>query len=118
MSTRRFTDVLARSFVVALAVAALSPPAGHAATFTVDNTTDVVGPCPTPTTCSLRQAIASAQSAPGPDSVEFGLPAGSVISLTNGPLVIAPSPLDGITINGPGAAALTVRRNPASLPSN
>ena len=104
---------------LALSICALGAPAGHAATFTVNNTTDDDGPCPTPTTCSLRQALAEADVAGGSDVVEFDLPAGSVISLTDGPLIIVPAiPADAVSVRGPGAAALTVRPDPAAPPAS
>lgn len=99
----------------ALAGGALLAPAGQAATFTVDNTTDAAGSCPTPTTCSLRQAVTDANITAGSDAIGFALPAGSVISLTAGELVLAPTDTsDFVSITGPGAAALTVRRDPAA----
>ncbi len=101
--------------VLALWICAFGAPAGHAATFTVNNTTDDDGTCPTPATCSLRQALAEADLAAGSDVVEFSLPAGSVISLTDGPLFVVPAnPTDAVSVRGPGAGALTVRRDPAA----
>ena len=105
--------------VLALWICAFGAPAGHAATFTVNNTTDDDGTCPTPATCSLRQALAEADLAAGSDVVEFSLPAGSVISLTDGPLFVVPaSPTDAVSVRGPGAGALTVRRDPAAPPAS
>ena len=106
---------LAVLIAAALAGGALLAPAGQAATFTVDNTTDAAGSCPTPTTCSLRQAVTDANITAGSDAIDFALPAGSVISLTAGELVLAPTDTsDYVSITGPGAAALTVRRDPAA----
>jgi hypothetical protein len=102
-----------------LAGGALLAPAGQAATFTVNNTTDDAGSCPTPATCSLRQALADADATAGSDAVVLSLPAGSVISLTAGPLVIDPTDVsDAVAVTGPGAAAVTVRRDPAAPPSS
>ena len=57
--------------------------------------------------CSLRGAMQAANSHPGEDGIEFSLPAGSVINLTQA----LPGITDGLTIFGPGASQLTVRRN-------
>jgi hypothetical protein len=71
----------------------------RAATLTVTNTNDSGGG-------SLRQAILDAS--PG-DTINFNLPAGSVIALTSGELLINKS----LTVNGLGSAALTVQRSTA-----
>ena len=90
----------------------------HAATFTVDRTTDDTGPCPAPATCSLRQAIESANATAGTDVIEFALPPASVISLTDGPLEVLPDEgTDALAIRGPGAALLTVRPDPLAPPA-
>jgi len=57
--------------------------------------------------CTLRAAIQAANSHPGVDFIGINLPAGSVINLTR-PL---PDVVEGVSINGPGAGQLTVRRN-------
>ena len=70
-------------------------------TFTVTNLLDAG-------TDSLRAAITAANANPGADTIDFGV-TGS-IGLTSGQLDIT----DSLTINGPGAGALTVNGNHAS----
>ena len=70
-----------------------------ATTISVTNTNDS-GPG------SLRQAIASAASG---DTITFSLPPNSSITLTSGELLVNKN----LTINGPGANQLTVRRSSA-----
>src|SRR5262249_40614660 len=56
---------------------------------------------------SLRQAVIDAYGLPGPDTITFDtavFATAQSISLTSGELTIT----DGLTINGPGAALLTV----------
>src|SRR3989442_5536321 len=55
---------------------------------------------------SLRDAIANASSG---DTINFSLPAGSMITLTSGELLIDKN----LTISGPGASLLTVQRSTA-----
>src|SRR5262249_57460685 len=57
---------------------------------------------------SLRGAVAAANANPGPDAIAFAV-TGS-IALTSGQLDLT----DSVTINGPGASALTVSGNHAS----
>lgn len=78
-----------------------------AATITVTSTADGGGTCPG-SDCTLREAILVATS--GDDTINFSLPANSVISLTNGELFIESS----LTIDGPGANFLTVQRSTAA----
>ena len=70
-------------------------------TFTVTNLLDTGAG-------SLRAAVAAANANPGADTIDFGV-TGS-IGLTSGQLDIT----DSLTINGPGAGALTVSGNHAS----
>jgi predicted outer membrane repeat protein len=79
--------------VAAAAVVLVSP--ARAATFAVTNTNDS-GPG------SLRQAVADANAAPGADTITFSI--GGTITLASGPLVGS----GDLTIDGPGAASLTV----------
>src|SRR5207248_2953595 len=73
------------------------------ATFTVTNTANSGAG-------SLRQAILDANAASGPDTVIFSLPSGpQIISLQTA----LPTIFDPLTVLGPGAANLTVRRDPA-----
>src|SRR5262245_57953184 len=57
---------------------------------------------------SLRAAVAAANTNPGTDTINFGTT--GTIALTSGQLDIT----DSLTINGPGASALTVSGNNAS----
>jgi len=62
---------------------------------------------------SLRQAILDANAAPGADTLIFDgtyFATQRTISLTSGDLAVA----DGLTITGPGASLLTVRRDQAA----
>ena len=60
---------------------------------------------------SLRQAIADANAAAGPDAITFDASlSGSTITLTSGEMLIS----DSVDIQGPGAAGLTVDANEAS----
>jgi len=89
-------------FISVLAVSA------DATTLIVNSTADDgTGMCTT-SKCTLRDAVVSAL--PG-DTILFSLSANSVITLTNGELVIDK---DNITINGPGANLLTVQRTTAN----
>ncbi len=90
------------ALVVGLSVAGLAlllarPPVSRAATLVVTSTADS-GPG------TLRDAIASAASG---DTITFSLPANSTITLTSGELVINKN----LTIQGPGADLLTVKRS-------
>jgi hypothetical protein len=106
-----------RAWFVALATVLglmLVPGTAAAATFTVNTTADT--PPATPGCagasgdCSVRQAVESANSAAGDDTINFNVPAGSTITLSQGPLTINPgfSSTDATTISGPGASQLTI----------
>jgi hypothetical protein len=99
--TRRMRS---RLFIVVGIAAVLRFAAGaaQAGTITVTGGEDGIGVCPGPA-CTLRQAIATAT--PG-DTIDFaqGITA---INLTSGELFIDKN----LTIDGPGADLLTVRRN-------
>src|SRR5262249_49360320 len=56
---------------------------------------------------SLREAIALANGAPGPNTIIFAAGLTGTITLTQGELIIT----DSVTITGPGASALTVSGN-------
>jgi hypothetical protein len=92
------------------AMALAFPATGLAATFTVDKTSDdpaAAGTCTAAADdCSLRQAIDLANNAAGADSIDFSVPSGSTIALTDGPLATD----DELTIAGPGAEKLTITR--------
>ncbi|MEA2348037.1 MAG: fibronectin-binding autotransporter adhesin [Thermoleophilaceae bacterium] len=104
---------------IAALCATLALPAGaQAADFTVNTTADTAGSCPTPTTCTLRQAVNDANVAGTDDTIDFNLPPGSVISLVNGPIDInSASSTEKTDISGPGAGALTIRRDPGAPPA-
>ena len=59
---------------------------------------------------SLRSAILAAEANPGPDVIDFAPAAQGTIALTSGQLDIT----DSLTVNGPGANALTVSGNDVS----
>ncbi|HWM92858.1 MAG TPA: choice-of-anchor Q domain-containing protein [Thermoanaerobaculia bacterium] len=88
------------SLVFLLALA--SADRATAATFSVTNFNDA-GPG------SLRQAVLSANAAPGPDEVTFPGLTGT-ITLTSGAITIA----DPLVVNGPGAGVITVSGNDLS----
>jgi len=75
----------------------------EAATFTVTNTNDAGAG-------SLRQAVIDANGAAGADTIEFAAAVTGTITLTSGQLAIS----DSVTVNGPGAANLSVSGNNAS----
>ncbi|MEA3187115.1 MAG: trimeric autotransporter adhesin, partial [Chthoniobacter sp.] len=90
-----------RNSLVALILVA----SADAATLTVNSSADGGGTCPG-VDCTLRQALATAVSG---DTINFG--AGiATITLTSGELLINKA----VTISGPGANLLTVRRDPAA----
>lgn len=87
---------------------AVAPPSGLL--YFVNTTLDTVvaGACATGGAgCSLRGAIQVANSHVGDDGIAFDLPAGSVIDLTQA----LPDLTDSVSISGPGANLVTVRRN-------
>src|SRR5438552_3199213 len=90
-----------------------TPPPIGGILYVVDSTDDgdLVGPstqCDDGTGhCTLRAAITAANLHSGADGISFNLPAPSTINLTS-----ALSPIfDPVTISGPGADKLTVRRD-------
>jgi CSLREA domain-containing protein len=91
------------SFIV-LSVVAFA----HAATLTVNSTADPGNGVCNPGECTLREAIAESNSTPGVvDTIQFSLPAGSSIALTQGQLLITRS----VNISGPGARNLFISGN-------
>ena len=88
----------------------LSPMAPTSMTFVVNTTNDTLlaGACAaaTPGQCSLREAIVEANANPGADIIDASGVAGT-INLTGA----LPDITEGVTITGPGASLLTVRRS-------
>ena len=97
VSLRPLVLALAMSFGMTVGSAA------RAANFTVTNLNDAGAG-------SLRQAIADANSVPGPDTITFASGLGGTITLTSGELEVS----DALTLQGPGSALLTVSGNNAS----
>src|SRR5437764_8374805 len=89
----RWGRVAVRTVVLALLpVTSASAITPVSTTFTVDTTADSTGTCAIdPTDCSLRQAINTIDGNGGDNTIQFNLPAGSTISLTNGSLVVNPA---------------------------
>ncbi len=107
-----FADSRSGEFLPKEAVRAAGAPQGGVLYF-VDTTSDTVvpGACANGlANCSLRGALEAANSHIGEDGIEFSLPAGSIINLDSA----LPSISESLSINGPGASALTVRRNSAT----
>jgi CSLREA domain-containing protein len=89
-------------------LAVMAVVSAEGATWTVNTTTDNgTGTC-TASKCTLRDAVLTAVSG---DTITFALPANSTITLTNGELSIDSKSL---TISGPGAKQLAVRRSSAA----
>jgi predicted outer membrane repeat protein len=98
MTIRRSWRHLVALCVVAVTAAMVAAAPAQAATYTVMNTNDS-GPD------SLRQAILDANAAVGvPDTIVFAAGLSGTITLTSGQLSVT----DDLTINGPGAADLTI----------
>ena len=97
---------------VVVAVALLAWPSflnAQGLLYTVNTTSDavVVGACENGDPgCSLRGAIGTANAHPGVDGIRFNIP-GLIIQLQSA----LPSISEGVSIIGPGANLLTVRRN-------
>src|SRR5687767_9611015 len=89
--------------VIAAGALLAGPDPVAAATFTVTNTNDS-GPG------SLRQAVIDANAAAGADTIVFTVPLPATISL----LSALPTITEAVTISGPGAANLTIRRDPSA----
>lgn len=95
------------SVVASLLLAASSSPALAGNTLTVNVADDPAGAGTCPTACSLRQAITAATSGA---TLVFDPTLASPITLSQGALLINKA----LTIQGPGAANLTVSANNAS----
>jgi CSLREA domain-containing protein len=97
----RFSVVL----LLAAAAAAASPGRAQAATFTVNSNDDSNDGTCDGSHCSLREAIAAANAAPGADRIEFNIaPLGSthIINIASGelPAVLGDLVIDGYTQAG------------------
>lgn len=101
MADIRRKKPLPLSLVLLLALA--SARGAASATFTVTNLGDA-GPG------SLRRAVLDANAAPGADAVAFAPGLTGTVPLSSGEIPIT----DSLTINGPGAAVLTVSGNDQS----
>ena len=103
--------VLTVSAVMLPALASADPTTPQGGIFYSVNTTSdtvVIGACQNGNPgCSLRGAIQTANSHPGADGIGIDLPAGSVINLTG----VLPNITESVSISGPGANMVTVRRN-------
>jgi CSLREA domain-containing protein len=104
----------ARLVVFALVLALLPVVSASAVTtptttFIVDTTEDTTGTCAIdPTDCTLRQAINTVDANGGANTIQFNVPAGSTISLTNGSLLVNPASGTTLTIT-PGTGRATPR---------
>ena len=87
---------------LALLMLLFSAPLAQAVLYTVTNGTDT----PTAGTLTLRQAVALARTG---DEINFNLPAGTTINLSQGTLELDYS----VTVTGPGANLLTVQADPS-----
>ncbi|HKP70182.1 MAG TPA: tandem-95 repeat protein [Pyrinomonadaceae bacterium] len=101
---------LLMTLIFAACLLAVSAQTVSAATFTVDTLDD--DPSLTACTddlsdCSLRGAIAAANSNAGSDVIDFAV-IGEIVLSTNG---VLPTLSSDIAINGPGATKLTIRRD-------
>ena len=108
MKTRSFSKIILTMSALFIFCGLFTATLG-AATFTVTNTGDNggVNPAPGTGTGTLRQAIVDANANPGADTITFT--ATGTILLANA----LPNLSDDVDISGPGANALTVKRDPA-----
>jgi CSLREA domain-containing protein len=100
-------SVIALAVLFVIAAQLLSHPHAYAAavTLTVNSLADTDdGSCDHAPDCTLREAIKAANSGPG-DTIDFTVT--GAINLTGA----LPDITDDVTINGPGASLLTVRRD-------
>ena len=102
---------LHRAFLAGVSALVVASVSSEAATFTVTSTADPGnGVCTVATTgdgCTLREAIAAANTTGGDDTITFAPGVSGIIQLT-GPL---PDLNTNIALQGPGANLLTVRRD-------
>jgi hypothetical protein len=101
------------SLLVVAAAGGIATASAQGILYIVNTTSDIVvsGACANGNDgCSLRGAITAANSHVGPDGIDFALPAGSVINLTQA----LPDLSGDISIDGPGPGNLTVQRNAAA----
>lgn len=95
--------VLLASFVL--------PAEAQAATLVVDDSADTTGPidgaCPSP--CTLREAIAEANAAGGPNLISFNLGASTSIAIESPLVLTSEMVIDGLSQPGATAALPTVQ---------
>ncbi|MDX6667784.1 MAG: hypothetical protein QOK04_1164, partial [Solirubrobacteraceae bacterium] len=105
--------------LLALAGLAVVPAAADAAQFVVNSTAETGGSCPTPTTCTLPQAINDSNTTTGDDVIDFNLSLPATITLTGAlPAINPTTSADKLSINGPGANLLTVTMDQTQCPIN
>jgi CSLREA domain-containing protein len=90
--------------------ALMSAPAASAAVLTVDTTADNESDGCSLGQCTLREAIGDANFLPGSDTINFQAGITGTITLTGGAIFIT----SDLTVNGPGARALSVSGNGAN----
>jgi CSLREA domain-containing protein len=95
-----------RSQIWVAAISVLILGTAHAATVTVTRLDDRNVGC-SAGDCSLREAIALANTQAGDDTIAFSIPTPATITLDNGDIAIT----SNIIVNGPGIEALTVDGN-------
>ena len=118
MTTSRLPGFWLAVFLAAgLMVFGAGGTAHAATTFTVDNTIDPGnGTCSAAAGCTLREAIAAANEAPGADTINFDIPGSGVRSIAPGSKL--PEITEAVTINGysqPGTSPNTLARGTNAL---
>ena len=88
-----------------LAAIALFPAAARADTFTVNTTTDTVGPAGCPVFCTIRNAINAAAATTATDDIVV-VPAGVYVLNPQLGALIMPT---GVTLRGAGANATIIQ---------
>lgn len=100
----------------ALVAALCAAHAAHATTFTVTSVADTAGTCPSPDSCTLRQAITDANAAGGVNTIGFAIAGSGLHTITlGGPL---PTSTHDLTIDGytqPGSVMNTLTPDQGGL---
>jgi len=109
MKTRSFPKIILTMSALFIFCGLLTATSG-AASFTVNNTGDNggVNPAPGAGTGTLRQAIVDANATSGADTITFTV-TGTILLASE-----LPGLFDDVAISGPGANALTVKRDPSA----